>query len=127
MTIKSIFQTLSNHERYESIAIAISAMLLIWFYGCESKVPSIQNPKRNVTRAVFKMEIDSILQMAEYRYTQLDQQDAIKEALLTNALLVASGGAINPIAVVTSITAILGIGATIDNVRKRKVIKTLKS
>lgn len=126
MEIFKQLSTFFNHERYESIAIVIAAGLLFWFYGCESKVPSIKNPERLVTRAVLKMEIDSILQMGEYRYNQLDQQDAIKDALLANAMLVASGGTVNPVAVITGIAGILGIGATVDNVRKRKEIKTLK-
>lgn len=123
-TLKTI-TTFLNHERYESIAVVICAGLLIWFFGCPSKVPSIKHPETQVTREVFKMEIDDILNMAEYRYTQLDQQDRIKDALLTNALLVASGGTLNPIAVITTIAGLLGIGATIDNVRKRKQIKSL--
>lgn len=121
-TLKDLF----NHERYESIAIVIAAGLLIWFYGCDSKVPSITDPAVQVNRTELQMEIDQLLSLAEYRYTQLDEQDRIKEALLTHAILVAQGGTLNPIAVVTAIAGILGIGATVDNVRKRKEIKSLK-
>lgn len=121
-TLKDLF----NHERYESIAIIIAAGLLIWFYGCDSKVPSIINPEIQVNRTELQMEIDQLLSLAEYRYTQLDQQDLLKEALLTHAMLVAQGGTLNPIAVITAIAGILGIGATVDNVRKRKEIKSLK-
>lgn len=126
MKIIDALKTLFNHERYESIAIIIAAGMLIWFYGCESKVPGIKDPEKQVTRTELQMEIDQLLDMAEYRYTQLDQQDQIKEALLTHAMLVAQGGTINPIAVVTAIAGVLGIGATVDNVRKRKELKSLK-
>lgn len=127
MTIKSILNELFNHERYGTIAIVIATTLLIWFYGCQSKVPSLLHPETQVTRQLLHMEIDNLLSMAELRYDQLDQQDLIKDALLQNALLVAAGGTLNPVAVITTIAGILGVGATVDNVRKRKVIKKLSN
>jgi len=121
--MSKILNELFNHERYETVAVAICAMLLIWFYGCESKIPSILNPLEKVTRAQFELEIDSFYAKAELRLTALDKQDELKRLLFEKSLLIAQGGAVNPIGIVTSLAAILGIGATVDNVRTRKKLK----
>jgi len=114
-----------NHERYESIAVIIACLLLIWFWGCESKVQSISNPNALVTRDELNAEVDFYLANAEIRYKNLDRQDEFKKTLLEAALLYGQTGTINPFGLITTLAGILGVGATIDNVRKRKEIKRI--
>ena len=121
--MRKILTELFNHERYESIAVLICSVLLFWFYGCASKIPSIINPTENVTRAQFELEIDAFYAKAEQRLTALDKQDELKALLFEKSLLIVQGGTVNPIGIVTSLAAILGIGATVDNVRTRKKLK----
>ncbi len=120
--IKQLF----NHERYQMIAIITVCQLLIWNYGCQSKVASIYDPNLTVTRGQLHIEVDTFLANAELRYKQLDQQDQLKNALFQSLVAYTATGGVNPAAMLTTIVGILGIGATVDNVRKRKEIKRLE-
>lgn len=118
--IKDLF----NHERYQVIAVLATAAFLFWFFGCESKVQSLANPQVLITRASLEAEVDFYLAQAEIRFKDLDKQDEFKRLLVEKTLLVAEGGAVNPYGIIATILGILGIGATVDNVRKRNVIRT---
>lgn len=120
-------KNLLNHERYQTIAVAIMIGLLIWFYGCESKVASLTNPGTQVTRAELKIELNTLLASAEYRYAQLDQQDKLKSMLIEHALLIGQTGTFNPYGLLAMLAGTIGIGATVDNVRKRVEIKRLSN
>ena len=125
--MKKLLDTLLNHERYQVIAVILILALLIWTYGCPSKVKSLRSPGKRVTRAEFEIEVESLLSTAEVRLLDLDQQDNIKRLMFDNLLLTAQSGQFNLIGLVTGIATILGIGATVDNVRKRREIKDLKN
>ncbi len=122
-TIKNLF----NHERYQTIAILISTMLLLWCYACESKVTSLKSPDRQVTRKELRAELDYLLAEADYRFDKLDQIDAFKQTVFEHMLLWSQTGTINPMGVIASLLAVLGVGATVDNVRKRADLKTEKT
>jgi len=112
-----------NHERYQVFAIAICVGLLIWFIGCESKVRSITDPSQMVTRNELVAEIDFYLANAEIRFADLDKQDELKQTLLDAALLYGQTGTINPLGLMATLAGVLGIGATVDNVRKRRDLR----
>lgn len=118
---------LFNHERYQSIAILVIAAFFLWFYGCESKVRSLANPQLQVTRTSLEAEVDFYLAQAEIRFRDLDRMDEFKRVLVEKTLLIAEGGTVNPYGIIATIIGILGIGATVDNVRKRVEIKTVKA
>lgn len=123
--MKKLLDTLFNHERYQSISIIICAALLVYFYGCEPKCQSITQPNLQVTRAELDIEVESIIAKANIGYMSLEQQEELRDLILQQAISAASTGAINPIALITSVGTILGVGATVDNVRKRREIKRL--
>lgn len=123
--MKKLLSTLLNHERYQSIAIVLITALLIWTYGCPSKVDSLRSPGNRLTRTEFEIEVTSLLATAEVRLLDLDRQDNIKRLIFDNLLLTAQSGQFNPVGLGMGIATILGIGATVDNVRKRKEIKNL--
>lgn len=125
--MKKLLDTLFNHERYQTIAIILISALLIWTYGCPSQVESLFVPGKHVTRSGLQIEMDTLLATAAARVQDLDQQDAIKRILYQQALLTAAGSQVNILGLVTSIAAVLGIGATVDNVRKRKELKDIKN
>lgn len=118
--MKNWLLKLLNHERYTAIGIGVSALLIIWIGACESRVRSINHPNLKYTRQQLQVEVDNYVAQAQYKFHQLDQQDAIKKLLLQNAMLVSQGGTFNPYAIIPSIAAILGIGATVDRVRSVK-------
>ena len=125
--MKNLLSTLFNHERYQTISIIACALLLLWFYGCEPKCQSILNTETKVSRAELETEIDIFIAKANAGYTSLEQQEQLRQLLFEQALQSAATGAFNPIALMTSVGAILGLGATADNIRKRKEIKRLST
>ena len=120
----SKLKELFNHERYQAIAVIAIAAFFFWFFGCESKVRSLANPQTQVTRASLEAEVDFYLAQAKIRFDDLDKQDEFKRFLVEKTLIVAEGGSVNPYGIMATIIGLLGIGATVDNVRKRNVIRT---
>lgn len=116
-------KTFLNHERYQTIAIVLVVGLLIWFIGCQSKVKSIVDPARNVTRPQLHAEVEYFLATAETKFADLDKQDEFKQLLLNNAIVFSQTGTINPYAILVTFAGIWGAGATADNIRKRKALK----
>lgn len=112
-----------NHERYQAISVAAVVCFFLWIYGCESTTISPSDPTVKVTRAQLSADIDYFLAKAEIAYTDLDKQDEIKQKLLNAASLAAQGGQVNILGLILTNIGILGAGATIDNIRKRKIIK----
>ncbi len=121
-TLKNLF----NHERYQSIAVLAIMLFLLWFYGCDSKCDSLTRANTQVTRSGLALEIQSLQGLAELRYADLDRQDAFRSTIVEQALIVGATGTLNPYGVLAMLAGTLGIGATVDNVRKRNEIKTLK-
>jgi len=120
--MKKILEFL-NHERYQAISIAVCCCFLLWIYSCQSTTRSPSDPSSKLTRGQLTAEIDYYLAKAELAYIDLDRQDAIKQKLLDAAAIAAQGGQVNIVGLLLANFGILGIGATVDNVRKRKVIK----
>lgn len=112
-----------NHERYQLIAGLVICVCLFWLFSCESQVQSLTDPYEKVTRSELEAEVDWILAQARIRMEQLDQQDSIKSMLAQQAMLFATTGTVNPMGVMAALFAVFGIGASIDNVRKRIDIK----
>lgn len=120
---KTLWQHIKNftsHNTGVTIAFFITTAVVIWSYGCESQVQSLTNPTVMISRDMLNVEVDSLLATAGIRYAQLDRQDELKDAIFEHALLAAKGGGINPIGLLTTLAAITGIGATVDNVTKRR-------
>lgn len=125
--MKKLLETLFNHERYQSIAVVLITALLIWTYGCPSRVKSLNRPGQRVTRTELMIEIDTLLATAEAHLVDLNRQDNIKRLIFDNLLLTAASGQFNLLGLVAAAGTVLGVGATVDNVRKRKEIKDLKN
>jgi len=93
--------------------LAVSA--IIWFIGCPARTKSLIDPTKQIGRQELQLEIEQLLQKAELGFGNIERQEKIRELLFQQSL----------IAVMLTIGSILGLGATIDNVRKRKEIKKL--
>jgi hypothetical protein len=124
--MKKLLETLFNHERYQTIAIITAAVLLLVLWGCQGTAPSLLDPSKQVNRAELQNELDLMLIRAEQGFTKIEQRERIMALVLQQALIAGQTGTINPFALLTSIGTILGVGATVDNVRKRKEIKAIK-
>jgi len=81
---------------------------------------------RKVTRSELIAEVDLILAQAAAKFDDLDRQDLVKSTIFNSVLNLAQGKTPDPIGVALTIGNLLGIGAVVDNVRKRTHINTLK-
>lgn len=115
-----------RHNSGIVISSILCTVILAWVYGCPSTVVSVHNPPALVTRGELEIEVDHFLKLAEIRFEELDQQDEFKRTFFAWAIEFMSAGKINPLAVALSLGNLLGLGAVIDNVRKRTLINTLK-
>lgn len=122
-------QIIWSFIRHNSGIIISSAMIpfvLIFAYSCQSVVVSSLQPGEKVTRAELVSEVDFFLTQAELKFADLDRQDLVKETIFNSLVEVAQGGQVNPLGVLLMAGNLLGLGAVVDNVRKRTHINTLK-
>lgn len=116
--IKNI-EAFVRRETATAIAFILLAVFSFWSLSCESQVSSITDPEKMVTRPELQLELQTLVQLAQIRMDQLDQQDHIKAMLLNFASLTATTGQFNWSGLVPILFSILGIGALADNVRHR--------
>ncbi|MBA7486282.1 hypothetical protein ES707_21838 [subsurface metagenome] len=117
--------TFLNHERYQLIAIFFCVLFSLWGLCCESKVQSVRDPTRYITRDELRIEVEQFLSLAEIRFKNLDRQDELKTLVSNQVLLWSQTGTFNPMGLLPTILGLLGIGAIADNVKKRIEIKKL--
>lgn len=125
--MKKFLDLLFNHERYQSISVILICIALIFFFSCEPECNSILEPEKKITQTELEAEIAIVKTRTEKAHLSLEQQQELLNFLFENAILVSQTGTFTPMPFLTGIAAIFGIGATVDNVRKRKEIKTLKN
>lgn len=118
--------TFIRHNPGIVTGFTLCALCLFWIYSCHSTVISLVHANLKVTRVELVSEVDTFLASAEARFEDLDRQDLIKETIFNSVLELAQGGSVNPIGVVLALAGILGIGAGVDNIKKRTHINTLK-
>jgi len=122
-----------SHNQGTFIGIILAVGLLVWTFGCESKVTSPVSNKQ-VTRSelivevkfkvqALEAELDHLQEQAQLGFTDLDKQDTIKRKLFEFAALTAQTGAFNPTGIITLAGTLLGLGFGVDNRIKDKVIK----
>ena len=122
-----------NHNQGITVGIGIVVCLLLWTYGCQTRVKSPINGQL-VTRGELQLELDlavkkfeadleTLQRQAALRYRELDRQEALKEKLYEFASLSAANNTFNPTGLITLAGTLLGIGTLVDNRIKDKVIK----
>ena len=122
-----------KHNQGMFIALIVSAILVLWSYGCESKVESLISEKQ-VTRSELQVELqtevhrleselDNLQQLAIVRNQQLDRKDAIKAKLFDTLSVVTQTGQFNPAGLIGAFGILASLGLGVDNRIKDKVIK----
>lgn len=123
-----------RHNQGLFVALLICGGLLVWTFGCESKVTSLIDPQKKATAEELSLEIEQLvgrlegelellLKQARLKQADLARQDAIKAKLFEFAAITAQGGSFNPAGLLTLTGSLLGMGAIVDNRIKDKVIK----
>ena len=116
-----------RHNSGIVIGSVLAIAILVWCFGCPSQVVSLSNPPALVTRAGLELEVDHFLKQAEMRFTELDQLDEFKRTIFAWAIDFMTTGKVNPLVIAITLGNILGLGAAVDNVRKRTLINTMKA
>lgn len=117
---------LFRHNSGLILSTLLVPAILIYAYSCQSVVVSTIAGRGKISRPELVAEVDLFLAAAEAKFADLDRQDLVKDTIFNSVIDLAQGKAPNPIAVALVIGNMLGLGAVIDNVRKRTHINTLK-
>lgn len=107
----------------KTIAIIVLTALLFWGYSCQPETKSLLHPGEKVTRPELQIELDSIVATAEYRMAELDQQEAFRDLIFQNALVVVETGTMNPAGILTLLAGLYGILRAGKDVKDRIKIK----
>lgn len=110
----------------KAIALLILTALLFWGYGCPSQTTSLREPGRKITRAELQVELDAIISTAQYRLADLDKQDAFRDIIFKNAMIMVEGGTLNPAGILTMLAGLYGVTRGVQDV-KNKVKKKKNS
>lgn len=105
--------------------LLLTGVMIVYIVACESKVRSLNNSVRLVTRQELQFELQHILDTAELRMADLDRQDRLRELIMQNALLVVQTGTFNPVGLLTAMAALYGIGQA--GTKVTKTVKRLRS
>lgn len=111
------------------VAFLVTGGFLLYLYGCEPKVESLNSKGYMISRLELQEELDHIIATAQIRFANLDQQDRIRNLIMQNALILARGQPFNPVGLITGFAALYGIGQagskvtkTVNNVRKKRKV-----
>lgn len=105
------------------IALTLLTAFLFWGFACPSTVPSLFNNDKKVTRPELQIELDTIIATAEFRLADLDRQDAFRDIIFKNAMLMVEGGAVNPIGILTMLAGIYGVTRGVKDVKDKVIAK----
>lgn len=114
-----------NGKTFTVVGITLGLVIVLYFYGCESRTCSILDPQRQVTRAELQAEVAMYEARLLDRSRDLDRKDSVKKFLSEQLSVVASGGGVNPIGALNSLATILAVGYAVDANRKVKKAKTI--
>jgi hypothetical protein len=122
-----------SHNQGTVVGIILTVILLVWTFGCESKVRSpisdnmVTRPELNLeidlTVKRLESELDMIQKQAALQFLTLDRQDVFKQKLFNFAALSVESNTFNPTGLITLAGTLLGLGFGVDNRIKDKVIK----
>ncbi len=131
------FKEWIRHNTSMTIGLILCCIFTLWFFGCQSRTKSLVDSTKKVTESELNVEYGSAMrtlenelqtlkETTEDRLQDLHRQDALKQALFNNAMLIADSGNLNPLGLLSLIGTLFGIGAVIDNRKKDGLIKGMK-
>lgn len=108
----------------KTIALILLTGFLFWGWGCPAQVDSLIENGKQVTRPELQIELDTIIATAEFRLASLDKQDAVRDIVFKNAMLMVEGGTLNPVGVISLLAGLYGVvtaGGKVTTAIKNKV------
>lgn len=123
---QKILSFLSSNSPH--ILTTIFIFFLIWYaYGCTPKTKSLIDDTKKVDLQELNLEFDTLLAKHKIRIEDLQKQQELKNFIFNQAFTISQEGEINPLGILTSLIALLGIGSTIDDIKQRKTVKKLST
>lgn len=107
------------------LSVIAAFLILGWAVGCEPTVRSLKSPGIKVSAAELQIEVEVFIAQYDIRKASLEEQNKLREFILSNALLTAQTGTINPFGLLTGLMALYGVGSAANDTGKaiRKVRK----
>lgn len=125
-----------RHYKWTTVGIVLSLSILMWVYGCQTELtsPISEEP---VTQSEFNLEVEQEVERLQNEAERLElvatnmnkkfeQVDQIKNSLFNALVVVAEGGAVNPLGVLVSVAGVLGLGHYADNREKDRLLAGAK-
>lgn len=103
----------------KTIALIVLTALLFWGFGCPPTVRSLIQPGTKITRPELQIELDSIIQTAEFRMAELDRQEAFRDVIFKNVLIIGQTGTLNPVGIITLLTGLYGVARGTKDIKDR--------
>lgn len=116
--MSKILKFLLNDNHSAAIAIVAIALCIAAFYGCESTIPSFENPAKKLTRTELEAEYSYVTAQFAAKFEALDRQDMLKQLIIDQAAVITTPGAFNPAGLIPIALAAVGIGFGLDGRRK---------
>ena len=113
-----------RHYQGTVAALVLCVVLVVVGLGCQVTTENPFRPEERVTAAELEAEVQLYVTKVQNAYTDIEKQEAIRNAILEAGLAYAQGGGVSPIGLATTLMGIVGIGATLDNRKKDAVIKS---
>ena len=110
----------------KSIALIVLTALLFLGHSCQPETRSLIYPGEKVTRPELQIELDTIVNTAEVRMADLDRQEAFRDLIFKNALVIVETGTLNPLGIITLLTGLYGITRGVQDVKKKVGSKNSK-
>ncbi len=98
------------------ITILVTIAMILYLYGCESKVKTLNGTGERVNRQELQLELETYIATAKIRLASLDKQDEFRSIVLQNALILVQGQPFNPIGIISGMAAIYGIAQGSSNI-----------
>jgi len=124
--VKNVLKFLNDNHWYV-IAVLLCSALVLWIYGCDSTVPSIIDPTKQVNRWELEAEADYLIGQLNAKLVTLDRQDEVKRLLLDQAVMFSQTGTFNPLGLVNLLATVGAVSFGLDRNRRYSVIKKTNS
>jgi dolichol kinase len=116
-----------NENHMAAIAALVLIAGAIYFLGCQSRVPSMIDPKKQITRGELEAESDFLIAQVRLKLEDLDRQDEIKRLISEQASLFATTGSFNPMGLANLAISVFAVGSALDSRRKLKAATAEKA
>jgi hypothetical protein len=103
----------------KSIALIVLTALLFLGHSCQPETKSLIHPGERITRPELQIELDTIIATAQARMADLDKQEAFRDLIFKNVLIIGQTGTLNPVGILTLLTGLYGITRGAQDVKNR--------